>query len=124
MRQSTKTLTIAAVLSVFPVLATLAYADSDCTRHIYNNSNTTWEFSYSNTKRANAVPIGCDTGRNDLTEKQLIAQSGCCKQRKSDNHPWQKNGRSFNQCKELNHSLDGKVSIFQRSGLVWWDAAC
>ena len=53
---------------------------------------------------------------------QVFAQSGCCKVRQSERHPWRANGMSFQDCKQLNQR-EGD-NILKKSGLVWWDAAC
>ena len=53
---------------------------------------------------------------------EQVAQSGCCKVRKSPQHPWSKTGRSFAQCEDIN-KRDGD-SIYKSSGNIWWDSSC
>ena len=51
-----------------------------------------------------------------------VAQSGCCKARQSDKHPWVRNGMGYQQCENINQSDGDK--IFKKSGKYWWDRAC
>ena len=51
-----------------------------------------------------------------------VAQSGCCKVRQSAQHPWSKTGKSLPQCETMNQS-DGD-SIYNSSGMIWWDRSC
>lgn len=53
---------------------------------------------------------------------QLFAQSGCCKERKSDQNPWIKTGKSFTECETENNGED--TNVFEEIGLIWWDIAC
>lgn len=53
---------------------------------------------------------------------EQVAQSGCCKVRKSAQHPWSKTGRNLSQCEAMNQS-DGD-SVYNSSGKIWWDRAC
>ncbi len=53
---------------------------------------------------------------------QQLAQSGCCKVRKSPQHPWSKTGRSFAKCEEIN-KRDGD-SVYKSKGNIWWDRSC
>ncbi len=53
---------------------------------------------------------------------EQVAESGCCKVRKSAQHPWSKTGRSFAQCESMNQG-DGD-SVYNSSGKIWWDRAC
>ena len=60
--------------------------------------------------------------KNDALFSQMVAKSGCCKVRKSPQHPWAKTGQSFDQCENIN-SGDGD-KIYKSSGLYWWDRSC
>ena len=51
-----------------------------------------------------------------------VAKSGCCKARKSDKHPWIRNGMGYQQCEDINKS-DGDP-LFKKSGKYWWDRSC
>ena len=59
---------------------------------------------------------------NDTSFSLLIAKSGCCKVRKSLQHPWAKTSKSFEQC-EADNKADGD-NIYRSEGLYWWDRAC
>lgn len=61
------------------------------------------------------------TAATDLFSQQ-VAQSGCCKARQSDKHPWVRNGMGYQQCEDINQS-DGD-QIFKKSGKYWWDRSC
>ena len=61
------------------------------------------------------------TADMDLFSMQ-VAQSGCCKARQSDKHPWVRNGMGYQQCENINKGEDDK--IFKKSGKYWWDRAC
>lgn len=56
-------------------------------------------------------------------DNQVFAQSGCCKERASVNHPWRATTKSLGECKADNQARDGD-NVFKRSGLIWWDAGC
>ena len=53
---------------------------------------------------------------------QQIAKSGCCKVRKSPQHPWSKTGRSFSQCEKINQRDED--SVYKSKGKIWWDRSC
>jgi len=55
--------------------------------------------------------------------KQLLAVSGCCKDRASLKDPWKKNGMNFRECERLNQKIDGD-NVFDQRGRVWWDSGC
>ena len=57
------------------------------------------------------------------TNKELLAVSGCCKERKSTDDPWRKTRRNLDSCKKLNDEKD-KDNVFNPNGLFWWDIAC
>lgn len=56
-------------------------------------------------------------------KKQLLAVSGCCKERESQSGDWERNGEDFKSCKQLNEETD-QDNIFDAAGLVWWDVTC
>jgi hypothetical protein len=56
-------------------------------------------------------------------DSQLLAVSGCCKQRASYGAPWYPNRKNFRDCENLNRNSDGD-NVFDQRGLVWWDANC
>lgn len=62
----------------------------------------------------------------DLTHAPLfsikVAKSGCCKVRKSSQHPWAKTNKSFGQCEDFNSSEGDK--IYKNTGQYWWDRSC
>ena len=53
---------------------------------------------------------------------QVLAISGCCKERQTLRHPWRKNGKNLDQCQEQNRR--DRDNVLDMSGLVWWDARC
>ena len=59
---------------------------------------------------------------NDTSFSLLVAKSGCCKFRKSHQHPWTKTSKSFEQC-EADNNAEGD-NIYKREGRYWWDRAC
>lgn len=55
-------------------------------------------------------------------DSRVDALSGCCKQRDSYKSSWYPNEMSFDQCNKSNER--DKDSIFDKSGLFWWDVDC
>lgn len=53
----------------------------------------------------------------------LSAQSGCCKERRSNRGSWYPNGLNYQQCFELNKARDGD-DLHKKEGLVWWAPSC
>ncbi|MCK5661885.1 MAG: hypothetical protein KAI17_00290 [Thiotrichaceae bacterium] len=53
---------------------------------------------------------------------EKTAKSGCCKERASAQHPWQRNNKNYQQCEAANKSDQDNVSRSQ--GKVWWDRSC
>ena len=54
---------------------------------------------------------------------QVLAISGCCKERASLNRAWRKlSGVSIAECKEKNGKE--RDNVFDKSGLIWWDVKC
>lgn len=51
-----------------------------------------------------------------------VSQSGCCKVRQSAQHPWSRTGKNLAQCEAMNQS-DGD-SVYNSSGMIWWDSSC
>ena len=56
-----------------------------------------------------AAPLSCSD--------QVLAISGCCKQRQSVNHAWRKSNVGFDGCKRENDD------VFKPAGLLW-DVSC
>lgn len=59
---------------------------------------------------------------NDPSLSLMVAKSGCCKERRSPQHPWAKIHSDFAQC-ETGNNNDGD-NIYQSTGLYWWDRSC
>lgn len=59
---------------------------------------------------------------NGTSFSLMVAKSGCCKTRKSPQHPWAKIHNNFDQCEAANNA-DGD-NIYQSTGLYWWDRSC
>ena len=60
-----------------------------------------------------------------LIGKEALAIAGCCKERKTIKHPRRKNGLNLKQCKDRNKKWDeGRDSVFDQAGRVWWDGRC
>jgi len=59
---------------------------------------------------------------NDTLFPLTVAKSGCCKVRKSAQHPWVKTSMSYDQCKNANN--DDGDKIYKSKGLNWWDRSC
>lgn len=55
---------------------------------------------------------------------EILAASGCCKERKSKDSPWRKIKGDLDSCKKRNDKKDDKDNVFKPSGSVWWDVAC
>ncbi len=55
---------------------------------------------------------------------EVLAISGCCKERKAAGYAWKKNGKSFENCQKSNNKEAKRDDIFQRKGRVWWDVGC
>ncbi len=53
---------------------------------------------------------------------QIIAASGCCKQKTSNG--WRIISRDYNRCQELNSRYDNRDDIYSSSGTIWWDSSC
>jgi hypothetical protein len=58
------------------------------------------------------------------SHNEILAASGCCKERKSKDSPWRKIKGDLDSCKKRNDKKDDKDNIFKPSGFVWWDVAC
>ncbi len=58
---------------------------------------------------------------NEPSFSLLVAKAGCCKVRKSSQHPWAKTSMSFEQCKAKKAKGD---EIYQSTGKYWWDRSC
>ena len=73
-----------------------------------------------------AVVLPLSAGAQTIGDANLfstqVAQSGCCKARQSDKHPWVRNGMGYQQCEDINRSDGDK--IFKKSGNYWWDRSC
>ena len=54
---------------------------------------------------------------------QVLAISGCCKERQSEKHAWFNSGKTFGECKRLKEK-EGEGNIFHKTGRYWWDVAC
>ncbi len=60
-----------------------------------------------------------------VSDNNLYAISGCCKQRPSVNDPWYRSSNDLAVCKDLNFNIDSNSDIvFNESGKVWWDLSC
>ena len=59
---------------------------------------------------------------NETSFSLLVAKAGCCKVRKTDNHPWVKTSISFEQCEDANNA-EGD-NIYKSTGKYWWDRSC
>lgn len=58
----------------------------------------------------------------DSTFSIMVAKSGCCKVRKSPQHPWSKIHNNFVRCEKDNN--DDGDNVYQSTGLYWWDRSC
>ena len=55
-------------------------------------------------------------------DNQVLAVSGCCKERLSTSHSWRNTGKTIEQCKSLNEAEGDNV--FDEDGRYWWDVSC
>ena len=60
---------------------------------------------------------------NETSFSLLVARSGCCKARRTIEHPWARTSMSFEQCEAANNAEDGD-GIYQSTGRYWWDRSC
>jgi hypothetical protein len=63
-------------------------------------------------------PVGAIAAALSCSD-QVLAISGCCKQRKSVNHAWRKNNLDFDGCQSKERG-----EILKPLGLFWWDISC
>ena len=59
---------------------------------------------------------------NETSFSLLVAKAGCCKVRKTSQHPWAKTSMSFEKCKAAK-GADGD-NIYKSTGKYWWDRSC
>jgi hypothetical protein len=61
---------------------------------------------------------------NETSFSLLVARSGCCKARRTIEHPWARTSMSYEQCEAANANDPDGDNIYQSTGLTWWDRSC
>ena len=56
--------------------------------------------------------------------RYVVAVTGCCKERPTEDHAWRRSAMTFEQCVDANQVRDGGGEIFEPNGTVWWDIGC